>query len=255
MILSSEVKLKRYLSTLSAEDWQCNGNQSKSKILWLQYGWWQIKYYWNKPPNHGFEIQVPVKGSPEVPYKREIFYPSPQSRFNLGPYLPVAYFSNDIVVNCCETIEEFYSNEDLLSKDLSPFLEGKVNPTPGWFGYPLKYHLVDDSHILDLSQRSVPLLTRIQETFGQDRVEDLWRVFQSRLGEEKRSTKLVAIEAHRRGYDGIVYASVRPPKDAWMPDRNLVMFSPQKVRAGRPPKNRFPRAGGGHSAWRAGHDL
>jgi hypothetical protein len=255
MILSSEVKLARCLSALNAEDWQWIGNQSKSKILWLQLGWWQNKYYLNNSPNHGFEIQVPTKGSPEVPYNREIFYPSPQSRFSLGPDLPVAYFSNDFVVNCCETIEEFSLNEALSNEELSPFLEGEVNPTPGRFGYPLKYHLVDNSLILDLSQRSVPLLMKIQEKFGQDGVEVLWRVFQSRLEEEKRSTQLVAIEAQRRGYDGIVYASVRAPIDVWMPDRNLVVFSPQKVRGGKPPQNRFPRAGGGHLAWRAGHEL
>jgi len=255
MIISSGVKLARCLSALNAEDWQWIGNQSKSKILWLQLGWWQNKYYLNNPPNHGFEIQVPTKGSPEVPYKREIFYPSPQSRFSLGSDLPVAYFSNDFVVNCCETIAEFSLNEALSSEELSPFLEGEVDPTPGWFGYPLKYHLVDDSLILDLSQRSASLLMRIQEKFGQDGVEILWRVCQSRLEEEKRSTQLVAIEAQRMGYDGIVYASVRTPIDVWMPDRNLVVFSPEKVRRGRPPKNRFPRAGGGHSVWRAGREL
>jgi hypothetical protein len=252
MILSSELKLARCLSALNAEDWQWIGNQSKSKILWLQRGWWQNKYYQNNPPNHRFEIQVPTKGSPEVPYKREIFYPSPQSRFSLGPDLPVAYFSNDFVVNCCETIEEFSLNEALSSEELSPFLEGEVNPTPGWFGCPLKYHLVDDSLILDLSQRSAPLLRRIQEKLGQDGVEVLWRVFQSRLEEEKRSTQLVAIEAHRRRYDGIVYASVRAPIDVNMPYCNLVMFNPQKVREGRPPRDRFPRAGADYSAWLAG---
>ena len=69
---SSEVKLARCLSALNGEDWQWIGNHSKSNI-WLQSGWWQNKYYLNNPPNHGFEIQVPSKGSPEIPYKREIF--------------------------------------------------------------------------------------------------------------------------------------------------------------------------------------
>jgi hypothetical protein len=254
MILASELELLRCLSALNAEDWRWIGNRSKSKILWLQHGWWQNKYYLNNPPNHGFETQVPAKGSPEVPYNREIFYPSPRSRFSLGPDLPVAYFSNDFVVNCCESIPEFSSNEALSNEELALYFEGKVNPTPAWFGYPLKYHLVDDSLILDLSQRGAPLLMRIQEKFGQEGVEILCRMFQSRLEEEKRSTQLVAIEARQRGFDGIVYPSVRAPIDVMMPDRNLVMFNRQKVRHGRPPKNRFPGAGADFSVWRAGRE-
>ena len=65
--------------------------------------------------------------------------------FRLGPDRPVAYFSSDFGVNCCETIEQCSSNEALSWEELSRYLGGKGNPTPGWCGYPLSYHLVDDS--------------------------------------------------------------------------------------------------------------
>jgi len=241
------------ISSLTTEDWQWIESQSRSKILWLQLQWWQKKYYRDNPPNNRSKIQVPRKGSPEVPYERQIFYPSQHSRFSLGLYPPVAYFSSDFGVNCCETIEQFSSNEALSWDGLSQYLGGEGNPTPGWYGYPLHYHLADDSLILDLSRRQTPLLDRVREKFGQDGLEALWKSLRSRTDEEKKDTQLVAIEVRWRGYDGIIYASVRTPIDVGMPDRNLVMFSPDKVRSGLPPKGRFPRAGAGYLAWQASH--
>ena len=47
--------------------------------------------------------------------------------------------------------------------------------------------------------------------------------------------ELVPKEARQFGFDGIVYPSVRAPQDVTMPDWNLVMFSPVKLRAGIPP--------------------
>ena len=239
------------LSSLTTKDWQWIESQSRSKITWLQRQWWQNKYYRDNPPNDGFKIQVPEKGSPEVPYERQIFYPSPHSRLSLGLHHPVAYFSNDVVISFCETIDKFSSNEALSGDELSRYLGGEGNPTPGWRGYQSKYHLADDSLILDLSRRHAPLLTRVGEKFGQDGVEVLWKTLRSRMDVEREKTQLVAIEARWRGYDGIVYASVRGPIDVVMPDRNLVMFNRDKVRRGRPPKDRFSRAGVDHLAWRA----
>src|SRR5438128_2627294 len=133
------------LFSLTNDDWQLIESQSRSKIRCLELEWWQNKYYRDNPPNDGFKIQFHKKGCPEVPYEREIFYPSPHSRFSLGLDGPVAYFSSDFGVNCCETIEQFSSDETLSWNELSQYLRGKGNPTPGWYGYPLNYHLTKDS--------------------------------------------------------------------------------------------------------------
>jgi hypothetical protein len=252
---SLQLKLVDCLSSLDADDWDNIKKRSKSKILWLQLEWWQNKYYRDNPPNDGSKIQIPRLGNPEVPYRRQIFYPSIHSRFSLGAKVPVAYFSSDFVVNCCETIEQFSAARALSWNELSPFLAGESNPTPGWYGYPLNYHLLDDSLILDLSQKNGGFLSRIQHKLGQDTVMFLWQLFRSRSKQRKSSTQIVAVEAHRRGFDGIVYASVRAPIDVVLPTWNLVMLNPNKVREGKLPRNRFPRTGASYLAWQSRYAI
>jgi hypothetical protein len=46
------------------------------------------------------------------------------------------------------------------------------------------------------------------------------------------------------GFDGILYPSVRVPVDVSMPNMNLVVFKPDKVRPGMPPINRLQRTQG-----------
>jgi hypothetical protein len=121
--------------------WQWLKTKSRSEIVWFQRKWWHDKYYRNNPPNDGFAVQVPRIGKAEVPYNRQIFYPSPNSRFSLGSKLQVAYFSNDFVINCCETIEQFSSKDNLSWQELSCYLTGEFDPTPGWYGFPLKRFL------------------------------------------------------------------------------------------------------------------
>jgi hypothetical protein len=192
-------------------------------------------------------LQQPEKGNPEVPYQRELFYPSPASRFSLGSDEPVAYFSIDFGVNCCETIEQFASNPALPFKELSGYLGGQGNPTPGWRGYPLNFHLVSDTCILDVSSNS-NLFLMILSRAGKVASDDIWKVFQSRGEEEKKATQRVSLCAKRVGFDGICYASVRAPVDVSMPTKNLVIFSRDKIRPGLPPNNRLQGTGGKSAA-------
>jgi len=168
-------------------------------------------------------VQAPRKGNPEVPYHRELFYPSQHSRFSLGSEAGVAYFSNDFAVNCCETIEQFSENPDLSLEDLLQYGDG--NPTPGWFGYPLNFHLLSSVVILDLSSVD-SLFFRFVDS---DTAKRIWDVIRTRNFDAKRNTQLVAQAAADAGFDGIVYTSVRAPIDAVMPDNNLVMFNKAKI--------------------------
>ncbi len=244
-------QLLDFLSSLDPNDWDLIKKESKSKFIWLQLEWWHNKYYRDNPPNDGLKIQIPRLGNPEVPYRRHIFYPSAHSRFSLGADNSVAYFSNDFAVNCCETIEQFSSNKGLSWLELSRYLGGEGNPTPGWYGYPLNYHLLDDALILDLSRKGGPLLSNIANKLGQKAVQFLYQLFVSRSLHRKISTQIVAIEARKKGFDGIVYESVRAPVDVVWPSRNLVMLNPNKIREGRPPRNRFPRDGTSFLAWKS----
>jgi hypothetical protein len=160
------------------------------------------------------------------------------------------------MINYCETIRPFSENEGLTHKEnLSPFLEGKSNPTPGLHGYMLCYHLTDDSLILNLFFGHAPLQTRVGEKFGKEGIEVLWKTITSRKVEERKATQVIAVEARRRGFDGIFYRSVRAPKDVNYSEENLVVFSPDKLRSGPAPRERFPRAGAAYVAWLDSHNL
>lgn len=226
------------LGRMSSTDWVKLREASTGCCLWHKREWWHNKYYRDNPPNDGDALQQPRKGNPEVPHLRELFYPSPASRFSLGSKQPVAYFSNDFGINCCETIEQFSANPNLPFKELSEYLSGKGNPTPGWCGHPINYHLVSDTYILDVSANANQFLLALCRA-GEVASDEVWKCFQSRDEEEKKITQLVSIEAKRMGFDGILFASVRAPVDVSMPSKNLVMFKPDKIRPGMPPNNRL----------------
>lgn len=184
-------------------------------------------------------MQQPRKGDPEVPYQRQLFYPSPNSRFSLGMEAGVAFFSNDFAVNCCETIEQFSENEDFRLEDLIRYGDG--NPTPGWYGYPLNFHLHPNAVVLDLSSIHSVFF---QIAFGpsdSDARERFWDTIKTRDRDAKLYTQLIALAAVREGFDGIVYTSVRAPIDVVMPESNLVVFSKEKIESGPPPNNTVER--------------
>jgi hypothetical protein len=231
------------IERVSSVDWENLRVSATGYRLWHRREWWHNKYYRSNPPNDGDLLQRPRIGKPEVPNLRNLFYPSPNSRFSLGSELPVAYFSNDFGANCCETIEQFSTISNLSFKELSEYLGGKGNPTPDWCGYPLNFHLVSDSLVLDVSINENQFMTVLCNAGGV-KSDKIWQCLQSRDPEEKKETQLISIKAEQMGFDGIVYPSVRVPVDVSMPKLNLVVFNPDKVRPGMPSISRLQRTRG-----------
>jgi hypothetical protein len=234
-------QIENGLERMSSSDWDNLREIATGYRMWHRREWWHNKYYRDNPPNDGNVLQTPQKGEPEIPFYRKLFYPSPNSRFSLGDKLPVAYFSNDFVINCCETIEEFRENSRLSFKEeLSKYFNGKGNPTPGWCGYPLNFHLVSDSLILDVSYNANQFMTFLCHAVDA-KSDEIWQCLQSRDPENKKKTQLISIKAEQMGFDGILYPSVRVPVDVSMPEMNLVVFKPDKVQPDLPPINRLQR--------------
>jgi hypothetical protein len=232
--------IENCLERMSSSEWDNLREAASGYRMWHRREWWHNKYYRNNPPNDGDILQQPRIGKPEVPYRRKLFYPSPKSRFSLGNKLPVAYFSNDFGINCCETIEQFSKNPNLSFKELSEYLGGKGNPTPGWCGYPLNFHLASDSLILNVSSETNQFVMVLCNAGGIN-YDEIWQCFQSRDPEEKKGTQLISKRAEQMGFDGILYPSVRAPVDVRMPNMNLVVFKPDKVQPGLPPVSRLRR--------------
>jgi len=170
--------------------------------LWHKREWWHNKYYVDNPPNDGDVLQRSLRGDSKVPHQRELFYPSPGSRFSLGSEQPVAYFSNDFGVNCCETIDKFRLNSAFPFEEVSEYLSGKGNPKPGSCGHPLNFHLTSNTFVLDVLANANPFLMALCRAGG-IASDDIWKLLQSRTDEEKKATQLVSLEAKRMGFDGI----------------------------------------------------
>lgn len=195
--------------------------------------WWHNKYYKRRSPdeaNNGFTEQEDEWGNIEIPYKREIFYPSPNGRFSLGKGKPVAYFSADFATNCCETVFQFRTNSKLSwDRDLSEYLAGKSDPHPEWTGYPRNYRITDDSQILDISKKSNALLNYLHSCTQPHRLDIFDEVIINRDPTTYPITQKIAIVSKANGFDGIIFKSVRVPKDIILPSKNLVMFNPTKI--------------------------
>lgn len=226
------------LERITSDNWSFLRSVSSRDRRWLQVEWWHNKYYRENPPNDGFAVQRTRRGEPEVPYERKLLYPSESSRFSLASEGPVAYFSNDFAVNCCETIEQFADDQSLSFQELSRYLRGHGNPTPGWYGYPLNFHLVPSAQILDLSVPGAPFFRIVAGCAEPAIATAVFNTITSRDPEDKRATQHISIEARRFGFDGLIYRSVRAPVDIVLPDRNLVVFTAEGVLPGLLP-NQF----------------
>lgn len=215
--------LEEIMSGLTQDAWDRLRCLSRQQNGWVHgYEWWHNKYYRENLLSDGFQLRQGTHGEFEVPYRRKLFYPSPQSRFALGD-LPVAYFSCDSGTNCCETIKQFRQDEDLSWSTISAYLQGHGNPTPGWKGYPISICVRNDALILDVSNLSNPFFAAIA-ALSDDTPSLVMNIFLSREPSDQRHTQSVSLTAYRNGFDGIVYRSVRAPDDVVLPDENLVMF-------------------------------
>ncbi len=212
---------KDIINGISGEQWKrLRLLSEKSSRYWHDREWWNTKFYKNNPPNHGDVQQNPFKGEPEIPYQRKIFYPS-EARF--GPRnLPVAYFSNDFSIMCCETIKILREKYSCSWKEyLEPYLNGILNPDPESYGYPLNFKLLDDSTILDMRKGSEAL--RLFEEFTNENISALI------YADDYEYSRKLADVSHKKEFNGIIYSSVREPKDINLCGYNLVVFDESKI--------------------------
>ena len=205
-------------------------SSAKSLSKLAGFEWWNNKYYQQNPPNDGFQEQTDSCGRREIPYERELFHPSPLGRFSLSDSKPVAYFSSDFGTNCCETIEELRENENLSGADLLGYLQGQSKLLDGLYGYPISVHIAEDTPVLDMRRPSPEFLSFIVQhgpwISEDDFVEQVLRSWDSRM---RRKTQAIAKAAVKQGFAGVLYASVRLPKNLITPDWNLVVFRPECV--------------------------
>ena len=223
------------LEHLTVTDWLHLRDAAGTDRRWHAREWWHNKYYRDNPPNDGFAVQRRPKGEPEIPYERQLFYPSECSRFSLGSEGPIAYFSNDFATNCCETIEQFALDESLFFHDLSLYLRGYGNPTPGQYGYPMNFHLIPNALVLDVSTPGASFFRLLGKRAEPVIATSIFDAITSREPADKRATRRISIGARHFGFDGLVYQSVRVPVDVILPDQNLVVFTPEAVSPGLPP--------------------
>jgi len=221
----------------------------KTKRKWnLKKSWLNTKFYKYNPPNNGLEKQCSLKNEIEIPYFRNIFAIK-DCRLSLKTE-PVAYFSNEFSIICCETIPKLRKNISCSwEEDLKPYLDGNSNLELDCYGYgyPLSFMITDDSSILDLRIKSPALeilkqycndIAKIIYCINKQEYKHTQLIAEIAFSEgfdgivnkqEYEHTQLIAEIAFNEGFDGIVYDSVRGPRDIKLNGHNLVMFNKDKV--------------------------
>ncbi len=212
---------------------------SERKIYEIE--WWNNKHYLPNPPNDGYNDQIicinyaaSTGRKVESPYKRKLFYPC-DGRFSLADVNPVAYFCRDFHTVLCETVPELRYNPKLKFCDIQDYL--KDNEIRNERGFPLTYKISDDACILDIENRQRDCL--FDEIVKRGR--ELWKDKQTFidsiiLNKEKNkkesvymATQALAKMVHSKGFDGLVYQSVRRPIDRNTDPYNLVMFENEEL--------------------------
>jgi hypothetical protein len=199
-----------------------------NKIL-SQITWYHYKLYKRVNTFDPNALQIPITkhNKHEIPNKRKIFHKS-KGRFSLRD-TPVTYLSNEHVTSWEEVINEFRYNKGLnYYKHIIPYLEGRFDPTPNEILHFIKCNISKDAIILDLTRTSNLLIKHFEKNWT--RGESFYSsVIHTENEDIYPATQLIAQEALKYGFDGIVYRSVRTESGARHPDKNLVMFSQSKV--------------------------
>lgn len=190
----------------------------------VELEWWHNKCYrLTCASPDGSITQTTKHGDREIPYGRE-FFRATNARFSLVGS-QVAYFSNDLSVNCCEVIEQFRLTDNLSWEDLHSYLRGRTCPDPELFWYPLSVHLKPGSMVLDLTNQSIAISERFSKAGNwSSRIEFEESVLLNRDPTVYPLTQKISRAARANGFDAICYRSVRTPVDIRLPDQNLVVF-------------------------------
>jgi hypothetical protein len=183
-------------------------SSAKSTSRLAGFEWWNNKYYRENPPNDGFQEQTDPYGRHEIPYKRELFHPSPLGRFSLGDSEAVAYFSSDFGTNCCETIPELRQNQTLSSINLLAYLRGQSKLLDGLYGYPISVRIAAGSPILDMH---APLVNSSHSSFNVVRgyQRPIWSNKSSALGIPAYAYRLKPSPRRLRSTDFVVCSTLQ----------------------------------------------
>ena len=212
---------------IPGEFWEEARQRTVRRGRWFsEREWWHNKLYEFSSPNRGYEEQIVLgRKEREIPWFRELFYPSPDGRFGLQD-LPVAYFSEDFSVTCCEVIEQSRGNRSLEFAELQEYLQGDRHLEGGWYGYPQAVRVEPDAVVADLTSSGNELFTELvrngdlgtAQGFFDDTILS-WDV------ESRRATQVIAGALFENGFVGALFKSVRAPDGVVLPDRNLVLFN------------------------------
>lgn len=221
---------ERSVSEIPDALWSDLASEARTQNGWgYDFEWWNNKYYLINPPNDGERPQTDLRGNVEIPYERQLFHPSPRSRFALAND-PVAYFSSDFATNCCETIEQFSRNPALSINDLLLYLRAKTNPLHDRYGYPINVKIALSALILDIANGAISLLEALADHGPWSTRPEMCEAVLLAWEENARlATQAISHAAQAHGFHGIVYASARLPRDAMLPRWNLVMFSSSHI--------------------------
>lgn len=223
-------ELLKYLNNIPDLIWEeiyCLSQEKSSK--WAKFGWCNIKYYKYEPPNLGNKLQLDSRNTLEIPHERNVFYPRPRFRFSLTNQ-PIAYFASEYVVALAETIHYFRYNDNLsFEKHLEPFLDGKINVDPTRFGYAKFFKISKDAVLLNLTNMNNKLLSVIEEVSHFEITKDkIFRILNSKDERVYPFTQQISQKAHSKNFDGIIFNSVRRPKDISVSPYIAVIFTRSK---------------------------
>lgn len=223
-----EIKqLRKFIQLVPESIWKnIYSKCQKESKNWSEFGWHNIKYYKNVPPNMGTQLQKDDRNLLEIPYDRKVFYPRPLFRFSLGEEYPVAYFASEFIVALAETIPIFRSDEKLsYEKQMNHYLVGKLNARPDQYGFPLSFKINTDSVILNLSKANNMLFTYIENIDSWNwRKGYLFDIISSRDKNVYPLTIEIAKAAFSKGFGGIIFNSVRKPNDIMVSPYIAVLF-------------------------------
>jgi hypothetical protein len=145
---------------------------------------------------------------------------------------PVAYFASDWIVSTCEVIPNFRKDEHISwFRDIKPYIMGEPCSDNDKMYYPKNFRIEDSAVLLDLRREDSPIYGLIDKY-------DIWtstgqffkKVSKSRNPSVYPITMGLAQVAFEYKYDGILFSSVRLPKDVTVFGDAIVLFNESLVR-------------------------
>jgi hypothetical protein len=184
--------------------------------------WWHDKLYERKSTNevlNGNDEQIFKNGiNPEIPYKRRFGYKS-KGRFAPRECSSVSYWGGNLPVTRSETTEIRHID--------NPTLERVINYKTKKYSIPLgPFHILRNTPIVDLRSKDSPFLNLLLKHKVINSREEFYNDIINSKDEVVYSiTQIIGDIVFKYNIGGIIYASVRAPKDFYSSDhRCLIIF-------------------------------